>query len=676
MSRGYMGKVLHVDLTSGAIEPEELPESMYEQYLGGYGLGARILFDRIPAGADPLGPDNILGFVPGLLTGTGALFGGRWMAVGKSPLTGGWGDANCGGDMGPDLKKSGFDGIFVRGVSDKPVYLLIDRGKIELRDASHLWGVDAVDTEAKLKEELGSPHYRVATIGQSGEKLSLMAGIVNDRGRLAARSGLGAVMGSKKLKALVIRGHERVAALDSGELKKLNKGFLERMEQAEKYAPMLKHLNKISRVLKWLPFVPKGDGLQFNAILKRYGTMGITAMSAETGDSPVKNWGGVGYVDFPIGSKSWKISDEEVLRYQTKRYQCSLCPLGCGGELSVDEPGCKLEFTHKPEYESLASFGTMTLCDDLPTIFMANEMCNRAGADSISAGSSVAFAIECFENGILTAKDTDGLELRWGDPTAILALLEKILAREGIGDVLADGVRVAAKKIGNGAERYAMEVGGQESRCTIRAWIPASLSSTRPRPLPAATRSPRSPTVSSWLWRTSSPGSTSCRHWAGRRASVKADKGKFLAVNTAYTNAANGAGLCLFGLIVGGNVPVFDWINAATGWKKSNDEYLEIGHRILALRQAFNLREGVDPRSVRLPDRILGKPPLKRGPLAGVTLDNEALLEDYYRNLQWDPATGWPTEERLKELGLADVAAAIHDPARGAPMLFRPDGSG
>jgi aldehyde:ferredoxin oxidoreductase len=659
MSRGYMGKVLHVDLSSGAIEPEELPESMYEQYLGGYGLGARILFDRIPAGADPLGPDNILGFVPGLLTGTGALFGGRWMAVGKSPLTGGWGDANCGGDMGPDLKKSGFDGIFVRGISDKPVYLLIDRGKIELRDASHLWGVDAVDTEAKLKEELGSSHYRVASIGQSGEKLSLMAGIVNDRGRLAARSGLGAVMGSKKLKALVVRGHERAAALDSGEVKKLNKEFLERMEQAEKYAPMLKHLNKISRVLKWLPFAPRGDGLQFNAILKRYGTSGITAMSAETGDSPVKNWGGVGYVDFPIGSKAWKISDEEILRYQKKRYQCSLCPIGCGGELSVDEPGCKLEFTHKPEYESLASFGTMTLCDDLPTIFMANEMCNRAGADSISAGSSVAFAIECFENGILTAKDTDGLELRWGDPTAIIALLEKILAREGIGDVLADGVRIAAKKIGNGAERYAMEVGGQE--------VPMH----DPRLDPGfgvvyqAEATPGRHTIASltygelmaleekfpWLEKLPALG------W--KKAKRKADKGRFLAVNTAYTNAANGAGLCLFGLIVGGNVPVVDWINAATGWSKSNDEYLEIGQRILALRQAFNLREGVDPRSVRLPDRILGKPPLKRGPLAGVTLDNEALLEDYYRNLQWDPATGRPTEERLKELGLADVAAAI-----------------
>jgi len=659
MSRGYMGKVLNVDLTSGAIEPEELPDSTYEQVLGGYGLGARLLFDRIPAGADPLGPDNILGFVPGLLTGTGALFGGRWMVVGKSPLTGGWGDANCGGDMGPDLKKSGFDGIFVRGISDQPVYLLIDRGVMELRDAGHLWGLDAVETEARLKEELGSPHYRVASIGQSGEKLSLLAGVVNDRGRLAARSGLGAVMGSKRLKAVVVRGHEKVAALDSEQVKKLNKEFLKRMEAAEKFASIVKHLNKLSRVLKWLPFAPKNDGLQFNAILKRYGTAGITAMSAETGDSPVKNWGGVGYVDFPVRSKSWKISDEEVLRYQKKRYQCSLCPLGCGGELSVDEPGCQLEFTHKPEYESLASFGTMTLCDDLPTAIQANDMCNRAGLDTISAGSSIAFAIECFENGILTVEDTGGLELQWGSSTVVISLLEKIIAREGIGDVLADGVRIAARKIGKGAERYAMEVGGQE--------VPMH----DPRLDPGfgvvyqAEATPGRHTIASltygelmaldekfpWLDKLPALG------WKSDKQ--KADKGQFLAVNTAYTNVANGAGLCLFGLIVGGNIPVFDWINAATGWTKSNDEYLEIGHRILALRQAFNLREGIDPRSVRLPDRILGKPPLKRGPLAGVTLDNEAMLEDYYRNLQWDPATGRPTDERLNQLGLADVAAVI-----------------
>jgi aldehyde:ferredoxin oxidoreductase len=659
MATGYTGKILNVDLTTGRTAIEPLPDSLYEQYLGGYGLGARILFDRVPAGADPLGPDNILGFVPGLLTGTGALFAGRWMVVAKSPLTGGWGDANCGGDLGPDLKRAGFDGIFVRGISSKPVYLLVDRGIIELRDAAHLWGVDAIDAEARLKEDLGSPHYRVAAIGPGGEKLSLISGIVNDRGRLAARSGLGAVMGSKKLKAVVVRGHERVEELDSNEVKKVNNDFLERMEKEEKLAPVLTCLNGMSRVLKRLPFVPRASGLQFRTVLKRYGTAGITATSAETGDSPVKNWGGTGHADFPISSKSWKISDEEVLRYQTKRYKCSLCPLGCGGELSVNQPGCKLPSTRKPEYETLASFGAMILVDDLPTIFMANEICNRAGLDSISAGSCIAFAIECFENGILTTQDTGGLELRWGDASIVRPLLEKIIAREGIGDLLADGVRIAAKKLRKGSERFAMHVGGQE------------LPMHDPRHDPGfgvtyqAEATPGRHTIAShtygelmalqekfpWLRRLPVLRRKSDKH--------KPNKSKLLAVNTAYTNLANAAGLCLFGLSIGGTVPISEWINAATGWNKTNDEYLEVGHRILALRHAFSLREGIDPRSVRLPDRVLEKRPVKTDSSSSGTINNEALLEDYYRNLEWDPASGRPSREQYQRLGLADVAAVI-----------------
>jgi aldehyde:ferredoxin oxidoreductase len=659
MGKGYMGKVLHVDLTRGTTAIERLPDSVYEQYLGGYGLGARILFDRVPAGADPLGPDNILGFVPGLLTGTGALFAGRWTVVGKSPLTGGWGDANCGGDLGPDLKKAGFDGIFLRGIACQPVYLLVDRGTIELRNAGHLWGLDAIEAEARLKEELGNARYRVAAIGQGGEKLSLISGIVNDRGRLAARSGLGAVMGSKKLKAVVVRGDERVDELDSEEVKKVNDGFLEHMEKAEKFAPVLKYLNGISRLLEWLPFAPRADGLRFRALLERYGTSGITAASAEAGDSPVKNWGGTGSADFPIGSKSWKISDEEVVRYQTRRYKCSLCPLGCGGELSVDEPGCKLPSTRKPEYETLASFGTMTLVDDLPTIFMANEMCNRAGLDSISAGSSIAFAIECFENGILTTHDTGGLELRWGDASIIRPLLERIIAREGIGDVLADGVRVAAKKIGKGSERFAMHVGGQElpmhdPRHDRGFGVTYQADATPGRHTIASLTHGRLMALDEkfpWLGKRSALGGRSDRH--------EPDEGKLLAVNTAYTNTANSTGLCLFGLSIGGKIPISEWINAATGWNKSDDEYLEIGHRILALRHAFSLREGIDPRSVRLPDRVLGRRSARPGSSAGVGIDNEALLEDYYRNLEWDPAAGRPSRERYQRLGLADVAAVV-----------------
>jgi aldehyde:ferredoxin oxidoreductase len=660
MSSGYTGKILHVDLTTGATETEQLPDSVYEQYLGGYGLGARVLFDRIPAGADPLGPDNVLGFVPGLLTGTGALFAGRWMVVGKSPLTGGWGDANCGGDMGPDLKKSGFDGIFIRGISSHPVYLLLDRGKIELRDAGHLWGRDAVETEAALKEDLGSPNYRVAAIGPAGEKLSLISGIVNDRGRLAARSGLGAVMGSKRLKALVVRGRQQVRALDSKELKNLNNAFLKRMEPAEKMHRLAGWVNTLARLLRRLPLAPRQDGLQFNAILKRYGTSGITAMAAETGDAPVKNWGGSGYGDFPIASKSWKISDEEVVRYQRKRYQCSLCPLGCGGEASVTDGPHPLEFTHKPEYETLTAFGTMTLCDDLPALFKINDMCNRAGLDSISAGATVAFAIECFTNGLLTTEDTGGLNLQWGNAGVMIELVDRIIKRDGFGDLLADGVQVAARKIGKGSERYAMAVGGQEVPMHDPRFDPGFGVVYQAEPTPGRH------TIASMTYGELMSLQEKFSHlrklpaltW--KSSKYKPDKGAFLAANTAYTNAANGAGLCLFGLIIGGNVPIFEWINAATGWKKTNDEYLAIGHRILALRQAFSVREGINPRSVRLPDRILGRPPLQKGPLAGVTLDNEASLRDYYQHLGWDPATGWPTRARFTELGLADVAAVVY----------------
>ncbi|HVN72652.1 MAG TPA: aldehyde ferredoxin oxidoreductase N-terminal domain-containing protein, partial [Desulfomonilia bacterium] len=209
MNKGYMGRILMVDLDNGSIEDEVIPDHIYEKYLSGLGLASYILFDRIPAGADPLGPDNILGFVSGLLTGTGSIFSGRWMVVGKSPLTGGWGDANCGGSFSPAIKRCGYDGIFFKGISRQPVFLYVKNGKAEIRDASHLWGKDAVDTEKQLTDEFGKG-ARIATIGPAGERLSLISGISNEKGRLAARSGLGAVMGSKKLKAIVLDGKKRI----------------------------------------------------------------------------------------------------------------------------------------------------------------------------------------------------------------------------------------------------------------------------------------------------------------------------------------------------------------------------------------------------------------------------------------------------------------------------------
>jgi len=665
MGNAYMGKVLHVDLSGGAIETERIPDGVYEQYLGGYGLGARILFDRMPAGADALGPDNILGFVPGLLSGSGALFAGRWMLVAKSPLTGGWGDANCGGNLGPEIKKSGLDGVFVRGLSADPVYLLIDRGSVELRDAGHLWGLDALETEARLQEELGSPRYRVACIGQGGERLSLISGVANDRGRMAARSGLGAVMGSKKLKALVVRGHEQPVSPDSVEVKRLNATFQRQLGRAEKLETVLSHLGPVGRVLERLPFVPTGEGPRLGAMLKRYGTSGITAMAAETGDAPVKNWGGLGPVDFSIGSRSWKISDEEVLRYQKKCYRCSLCPLGCGGELSVDEEDCRLESTRKPEYETLASFGTMTLCDDLPALLKANDMCNRAGLDSISAGSTVAFAIECFEEGILTEEDTDGLVLGWGGSRAIVALLAKIIDREGIGDVLADGVRVAARKIGRGAEQFAMQVGGQELPMHDPRLDSSYGVAYQVEPTPGR-HTVASRTYGEFMSLDDKRSSLERAPFPQERRDIcRANGGELLAANTAHVNLANASGLCLFGLRIGRDTSVADWLNAATGWRRGEEEYLEIGHRILTLRQAFNLREGIDPRSIRLPERILEGRSTKNGSRNEAARDNEVMLKDYYRHLRWDPATGQPTRERLQQLGLSDVLEAISPVPQG-----------
>ena len=265
------------------------------------------------------------------------------------------------------------------------------------------------------------------------------------------------------------------------------------------------------------------------------------------------------------------------------------------------------------------------------------------------------------------------MELRWGDSATIVKLLEKIIRREGIGDVLADGTRVAAKRIGKGSEQYAMEVGGQEAPMHDPRFDPgfAVVYQAEPTPGRHTIASLAYGELMSLEEKFTTLKKPPAFTWNSDRR--KPDKGQFLAVNTAYTNAANGAGLCLFGLIIGGDVPIFDWINAVTGWQKSNDEYLEIGHRILALRQSFNLREGVDPRGTRLPDRILGRQPLERGPLAGVTLDNEAMVEDYYRHLGWNPATGWPTRERLSELGLADVAAAVYDAADKAGTVASPN---
>ncbi len=668
--RGFWGKILHVNLGNGSVEYETIPEEWYRDYLSGVGLAAKVLWDRLRPGADPLGPDNILGFTTGLLTDTGSLFSGRFMVVGKSPATGGWGDANCGGYFSPSLKRCGVDAIFIHGASAKPVYLYLDEKTAEIRDASDLWGRDTVETESILKEALGK-RVQVACIGPSGEKLSYLAGISNDGGRFAARSGLGAVMGSKKLKAVVAAGRGRVGVADKARISELSKGFSQRLT---KFAWAEKALGDgLLGLVGWttrvLPVYMRQPADLFRLLLRKYGTSALTALSCESGDSPVKNWAGVGCRDFPL-SRVQKTSAGAVAAYETKKYGCYSCPLKCGGMVKVEDGPHKIEEMHKPEYETICAFGAMLLNDDLHSIFKINDMVNRGGIDSISCGAVVSFAFECYEKGILTQEDTGGLELRWGDAQAIIRLTEMVINREGLGDILADGVKRAAEIIGRGSARLAVHCGGIEPPMHDPKFDPGQATAYYCEPTPGRH------TVSSYTYldlqllekkfKKAHKVPMLMTHW--RRHTY--DTGPALAVDTCFKMLMDGAGVCLFGTSVGGDMPLCEWLNAATGWNLEPDDYLVIGERIEQLRHAFNLREGLNPiRDFKPHPRIYGDPPQTVGPAKNVRIDMDAMARSFYDAFAWDVESGRPDPGRLAELGLGEVAAILSEGAESKPPL-------
>jgi aldehyde:ferredoxin oxidoreductase len=610
MAGGYIGKQLFVDLTNGRLNAETLDDSFCRKFYGGYGFGASVLSERMPAKVDALGPENMLGFISGPLTGTPALVGSRYVVVGKSPLTHTWGDANSGGYFGTALKHAGYDGVYFSGISEKPVYLLIQDGKAEIRDAAHLWGKDSHDTEDMLKEAYGKD-ANIACIGPAGESLSLIAAVMNDKGRAAGRSGVGALMGSRNLKAIVASGDIPIPLADRERTMQIRRDYLQ-----------------------------KFDG--FYSILHEHGTAGIMADSALSGDAPVKNWGGAGPVDYPNAKQ---ISDDAVVAYQDKRFACTQCPIACGGLMSVPGGKYRLKEGHKPEYETLASFGSMTLNDDIESIIKLNEICNRAGLDTISAGSSIAFAVECFENSILTTADTDGIDLHWGNAEGVVAMTEKLAKREGLGDILADGVKVAAEKIGNGSEEFAIHIHGQE----VPMHDPKHTPGLAPTYQLDAT--PARHTQGGELVQPPSGldiGEHDREDYAGRAA----DQQKL--VNMMHV--VNATGLCMFGYISLDAQSIPDFMSSVTGWDVDMDECLETGERIGTLRHLFNLREGLNPREFKVPGRVLGNPPLEKGNVRGLTVDLDFMAKEYLELMDWDVETTQPSERRLRELGLADLA--------------------
>jgi len=638
MAVAAMGKILNVDLSSGAIQDEAIPDALYRTYLSGTGLAARILYDRIPAGADPLGPDNILGFVAGLLTGTPSYFTGRWSVVAKSPLTGTWGDANCGGSLAPAIKRNGFDGIFFRGISRNPVYLYVKNGRAELRDASHLWGKDAPEAEAMLTGEHGKG-ARVAVIGPAGERLSLISGISNDRGRMAARSGLGAVMGAKRLKAVVLDGKLRIPVHDAEAMKRLSRSCNRWVQMQPPFLSgrAMAYLGAFMRVL---PVQMALDGMLYKIFLRKWGTTSMNQMSVEIGDAPVMNWKGSS-ADWGMG-KSASVNPDNIKALEKAKYHCYACPLGCGG-MCVPKPGAPE--VHKPEYESVLSLGGQCMNADLDSIFHMNELLNRAGMDTISAGGTISFAMECWEQGILTKADTDGLELTWGNAAAMTALVEKMIRREGIGDVLADGVRRAAERIGKGAGQYAVHAGGQELPQHDGRNDPGFAVHYSVEPTPGRhTLGAQMYYEMFQLWkRVRHLPRPPLLYFKGRKYVADEEKAVTAAACSRYMALANASGLCLFGLFLGASrIPVFEWLNAATGWTRTPEDYLAAGERIHTLKQAFNVKHGVDPRANRLCDRAAGIPAQTRGANRGRTVAIAKMMSDYWRQFGWDPETGVP----------------------------------
>ena len=352
--KGFWGKILHVDLNTGSHEYETISEDVYKSVLGGVGLGAKVLWDRMKPGVDPLGPDNILGFTTGVLVDTGALFTGRFMVVAKSPVYNGWGDSNCGGYFAPLLKRCGVDAVFFSGISDKPVYLYMDEKTVEIRDAGDIWGLDAIETEEKLKEAHGK-RVQVACIGPAGEKKCMFAGISNDGGRYAGRAGLGAVMGSKNLKAVVAGGRAKVGVADKTRMRELTKKFNTALEGGKGMQKILgdKLLGAVGWITRKGPVYTRQPADLFRQILKKYGTSGLTALSAESGDSPIKNWGGVGYLDFPL-KRSQKISAQAVESYEVKKYGCYSCPVRCGGIMKIEDGPHPIKEMHKPNTKRCA----------------------------------------------------------------------------------------------------------------------------------------------------------------------------------------------------------------------------------------------------------------------------------------------------------------------------------
>jgi aldehyde:ferredoxin oxidoreductase len=611
--KSYMGKLLRVDLTSKTLKDEVFEEEVARKFIGGSGIGAKILYEETNEKTDPLGPENVLIFMTGPLTGTTAPTSGRHHIIAKSPLTGIWGESDIGGHWGIRLKRAGYDGIIIHGKANTPVYLWINNDQVEIRDASLLWGKDTFEVDRMIREETHKK-AEVASIGLAGEKLVRLACIVTGgiNARVGGRCGLGVVMGSKNLKAIAVFGNSKVNVAIPDKFKEKTRKL------AKKISEKTKHMHD-------------------------YGTSAGMVTNEIIGNLPIRNWT-LGKWEEGAQHISGQKMSETIL---TKNYYCGSCVIGCGRTIKLNKGDYAGVEQAGPEYETLACLGALCMIDDMESISIGNELCNRYGIDTISTGSVIAFAMELYEHGLISDDSNDGKEIKWGDSEIMIELIHKIAQRKGIGKLLGKGVKEAAKELGGLAHEFAIHSKGLE--------FPA--------------HDPRAFSSLAVGYATSNRGACHLQSFSypfekgvimpELGYSVPLDRFVIEGKGILTAKAQNlmclfdSLKMCKFSLYGGVRLTdMLDLLNYATGWNMDIEEFYKAGERIFNLKRLYNVRCGISRKDDTLPPRILSQC-RNEGGAANNLPHLGKMLNEYYEFRGWTQE-GIPTTNKLEELDLKE----------------------
>ncbi len=619
---GYAKRLLEINLNDGAIQKAPLAETLLKKYLGGGGLAAHLFLNKFSPDSDALSADNPLIIMTGPLVGTLLPGTSRFAVCARSPQTGYWGIGSCGGTFGPELKFAGYDGIFIEGKSEKPVYLLVEDENVEIRDASDLWGKPVYELTDILKERhSGKRKPKVLVIGPGGENLIRFSAIANDKAHYIGRTGMGAVMGSKMLKAVVVSGAGKVLPALPEEYKALRESLLEKIKEST-VAQMMRSM----------------------------GTAASMDSGMMMGDVPIRNWT-KGEFDGTAKIGGPTMTEE----YLTKVHACYACPIACKRVVKVEGGPFKTDEGPGPEYETCCTFGSFLENDNFEGIIKANETCNQFGVDTISCGATIAFAMQCFDNGILTTADTDGIELNWGDIESALKMVEKIARREGIGNVLAEGSARAAQIIGKGSEKYVVAVKGLE--------------------LPA--HDPRGYHGMGLEYAVGYRGACHLQHMSltieqgistYEDAGLKEDydgqssdgKAEMVILSQNIGVPCTSACLCVFVYNCISVKDFADMIHVVTGWDFSQEDLIKMGEKIWLLMRGITNLLGSKADDDALPPNVMTS--LEEGSTVGSVPDIERMLKEYYE-LRGLDSNGFPGRNILEKAGLDDLARKLHGAA-------------